>query len=236
MSVLTNHFYRATGWLNPTSYVETGTFKGKNLEKVVAAGHYKSIHSIELSEECYTFNQAKFSDSPIVQMHNGDSAQVMKSIISKLELPIQFFLDAHYSGPGTAHGKLETPLLEELGTIAKANLSGNNVIVIDDCRMLGKRGMARGGGDYQAFESDWSEITEKHILQIVGTGYIKLHNNLNHWTYGKEDQIILLKLDGIRAFSIILEDKIVRLVAHIRTSKNYMSKIIKNLIQRMRKD
>jgi hypothetical protein len=236
MSVLAKNFYRASGWLHPASYVETGTYKGKNLEQVVSVGEFKEIHSIELSEQWHKFNQMKFADNPIVHLHNGDSAQVLQTIITKIELPVQFFLDAHYSGPGTALGKLETPLLEELKSIASANLPGNNVIVIDDCRMLGRRGLALGGGDYQAFESDWSDITERHIVEIVGENYIMLHNNLNHWTYGKIDQIILLKLGGMRAFFMILEDRIIGIISHAKPIAKGFRKIASNLTKRTLRD
>ena len=236
MSVLTKNFYRASGWLHPASYVETGTYKGKNLKQVAAVGEFKEIHSIELSEQWYKFNEMQFADNPIVHIHHGDSAQVLQTIITIIELPVQFFLDAHYSGPGTAFGKMETPLLEELKNIVSADLPGNNVIVIDDCRMLGRRGLALGGGDYEAFESDWSDITERHIVEIVGKNYVMLHNNLNHWSYGKMDQVILLRLDGVRAFFIILEDRIIGIISQGRSIANGFRKLVSNLTKRTHSD
>ena len=47
-----------------------------------------------------------------------------------------FWLDGHYSGKGTAKGKKETPILEELKTIFDTN-DLRYVILIDDARHFG---------------------------------------------------------------------------------------------------
>jgi hypothetical protein len=50
MSVLTKNFFRISGLNRPFTYIETGTYQGKNLLAVIESGNYKSIHSIELSK------------------------------------------------------------------------------------------------------------------------------------------------------------------------------------------
>lgn len=48
---------------------------------------------------------------------------------------ILFWLDAHYSGAGTARGFDETPILEEMQVIRKRHQP--DVILIDDARLFG---------------------------------------------------------------------------------------------------
>lgn len=111
-------------------------------------------------------------------------------ILQTVKNPVQFFLNAHYSGSGTAQEKMETPLLEELSVIMDSKLLGKIIIIIDDCRMLGKIGHTERSNKYESFFSDWSDITENEIRRIVGKDFIVLHNNMNIWTLGKSDHLI----------------------------------------------
>jgi hypothetical protein len=125
------------------------------------------------------------------------------------------FLDAHYSGPGTSMGNEESPLLSELNILSKAKLDSNSVIIVDDCRMLGKKGRTVESNNYQAFESDWTNITYSEICKILGSKWICLTNNLSYWSKGKEDQFIFLRVSGPQRYLLKIEnlilDKICRL-------------------------
>jgi hypothetical protein len=50
-----------------------------------------------------------------------------------LQQPALFWLDAHYSGPLTARGPLDSPIAQELAAIAAHPVRGH-VILIDDMR------------------------------------------------------------------------------------------------------
>jgi hypothetical protein len=123
----------------------------------------------------------------------GDSSTVLEKFDFSTAKTI--FLDAHYSGPGTAHGKMETPLLEELSVLAKSILHFETVIIIDDIRMLGIKSFQPGNGkNYHAFDSDWTDITLENIKEIMGEDFCYLTNNSSWLTYGPADQLIIVKI------------------------------------------
>jgi hypothetical protein len=134
-------------------------------------------------------------------------------LIPQIAEPVHFFLDAHHSGPGTAFGKKETPLLEELEAISRFKLSVETVIVIDDCRMLGKRSLTKTSSDYEGFESDWSDITRSVISDAVGSDYLQLENNLKYWTHGKDDQLILVRVKGLRRALLSGENRLIKIIS-----------------------
>jgi hypothetical protein len=72
----------------------------------------------------------------------GDSAVLLPRVLTGLTGPALFWLDGHYSGPGTARGAKDTPLEAELAAITSHPLAGH-VVLIDDARELGQ-------GDYPA--------------------------------------------------------------------------------------
>lgn len=192
MSQLTELFYTLSGVQHPQSYLETGCYQGLNIEKIISTNKYQEYHSIELSEQWYEYNRTRFSHLNNVFIHLGDSSTILGEINSPS--PKTIFLDAHYSGPGTAHGKLETPLLQELSILASSNLDDDTVIIIDDIRMLGHKGLMPGNGhNYFSYDSDWSDITLENIANIMGTSFTYLTNELSWLTEGPADQLVVFK-------------------------------------------
>ena len=229
MSLLKDRFYSRTKVSLPVTYIETGTFKGKNLEVVLHSDRYSNVHSIDLSHEWYSYNKVKFRNHKGLDLHLGDSAEVLTQLIPKIAEPVHFFLDAHYSGPGTAFGKKETPLLEELEAISRFSLSVGTVIIIDDCRMLGKHSLTKANSDFEAFESDWSDITHRVISDAVGSDYVQLENNLNYWSYGKDDQLIFIRVQGFRRALLIGENRLIMIVSvGIKATRKMKRLIFKN--------
>ena len=197
MSQLTELFYELSGVKRGISYVETGCYEGLNLERVINGSKYQEFHSIELSPEWYEYNRTRFADLDNVFMHLGDSSLVLKDI--NCPSPTTYFLDAHYSGPGTAHGKLESPLLEELRVLKDSNLDDESVIIVDDIRMIGFKGFSPGNGkNYQSFNIDWTDITLESIKNIMGVEYIYLTNDSSWLTEGPSDQLVIFKTSKSR--------------------------------------
>jgi len=193
MSHLTPEFYSQTGLPVSICYLETGCFKGKNLEQVVAFGYHQEYHSIELSKKWYQYNKDRFSSHKNVFLHHGDSKSLIPKLWANLPSPKTIFLDAHYSGPDTELGEEETPLLEELRVLKLLGIDDESIIIIDDTRLLGNRGELQGGGDYAPFFSDWSDITFEAIQEIIGPDYVFLKNDKQTMSKGKADQLILFK-------------------------------------------
>ena len=57
-----------------------------------------------------------------------------EAIIEELAEPALLWLDGHYSGPGSAHGDLDTPIRAELEAAVLA--PHGSVILIDDARIF----------------------------------------------------------------------------------------------------
>jgi len=111
--------------------VETGTFAGETINAVL--GRFDRIYSIELDEGWYANAVKRFAERSDVRLLHGDSSVRLREVLAELHEPALFWLDAHYSGPLTARGPLDSPIVHELDAIAGHPVRGH-VILIDDIR------------------------------------------------------------------------------------------------------
>jgi hypothetical protein len=114
--------------------VETGTYMGGTIEAL--RDRFARIYSIELDDDLYQRARARFAHLPHVTILHGDSAQMLPELLAELREPALFWLDGHYSGPGTAKGRRETPIVEEIRAVL-AHLVAGHVILVDDARAFG---------------------------------------------------------------------------------------------------
>lgn len=114
-------------------FVETGTFHGETV--AACFDEFDELHSIELAEHLFAAAQGRFSAAKKVRLYCGDSARQLEFVLSTLRRPALFWLDAHYSGEGTARAAIDTPIVRELELIAGHQVKGH-VILIDDLRMF----------------------------------------------------------------------------------------------------
>lgn len=192
MPNLTSEFYNLSKTIQTKHYIETGTYLGDGIKCVL--NNYENIHSIELSEKWYHYNVKQFKNNKNVKIHLGDSKKILPELLKTLNEPITIYLDAHYSGGTTAFGEEEVPLLFELEILKQRKY--NDIIIIDDCRLLGKIGIC-GAGDnhpvYPTMRYNWSNITENKIISLMKEEYILLKNDNHKYTDGPSDQFILVK-------------------------------------------
>ncbi len=90
------------------------------------------------------------------------------------DLELIFWLDGHFVGEGTAKGKLNTPIVNELKAILNHKIK-SHVILIDDSEYYnGKndyptigelKGMFKGSGYSLTVENDIIRITPKATLK-----------------------------------------------------------------------
>jgi hypothetical protein len=117
-----------------TLLVETGTYLGDMVYS--QRNNFAHIISIELSHHLFAEARERFHRWRNIQVLCGDSGEVLRQLLKtgKIDQPCLFWLDGHYSGNGTALGKMVTPVFEELDAI----LSGSQkcVILIDDARLF----------------------------------------------------------------------------------------------------
>ena len=192
MPIFTRSFYDLTKTSKTNHYIETGTYLGDGIKSVL--NNYENVHSIELSEKWYLHNVEQFKNNSNVKMYLGDSKKVLPELLNNINEPITIFLDAHYSGGTTALGDEEVPLLFELEILK--NREYDDIIIIDDCRLLGKSGTCGGGPDdpiYPTMNFDWANITENNIVKLMKDGYTLLKNDNYMYTDGAQDQYILVK-------------------------------------------
>ena len=127
-------------------------------------------------------------------MYLGDSKIILPELLNQIQEPVTVFLDAHYSGKLTSFGSEETPLLFELEILK--NRPYDDIIIIDDCRLLGKSGTCGCEPDhpiYPKMEYDWRNITEYEIFKLMKPGYVLLRNDEFKYTDGANDQFVLIK-------------------------------------------
>lgn len=191
MSNLTTKFYDLTKTKKTKHFIETGTYLGYGIKRVLE--NYEYIHSIELSEKWYNYNKEQFKMNDNVKLYLGDSKKVLQELLNTINEPVTIYLDAHYSGTPTACGEEETPLLYELEILK--NRQYDDIIIIDDTRMIGKKGTSGSVENtiYPLMDYDWTDITDNKIYELMKDGYIMLKNDNSVFTDQQPDQYILVK-------------------------------------------
>lgn len=109
--------------------VETGTYLGDTIDAMIDS--FDVIYSVELFAPLYEKAKLRFANRMKVNLYLGDSSHEIKKIISKLDGPALFWLDAHFSGEGTGRGLNDTPIIQELSIIF-SDSSSSHIILIDD--------------------------------------------------------------------------------------------------------
>lgn len=113
-------------------FVETGTAQGETA--LAMQPLFSVVHTIELDLAAYNAAYWRFKPYPNIVCWFGDSGQVLKDVLMLLDSPGLIWLDGHYSGPGSSHGVLDTPIVEELRTLFKDQ--HRHIILIDDARVF----------------------------------------------------------------------------------------------------
>ena len=85
----------------------------------------------------------------------GDSSTKLLELLPNIKGKSIFFLDGHWSGGVTARGNKDCPLYEELESIINFHKDAC-IVIIDDARLFETKN-----------KCDWSEISEKRILEIT---------------------------------------------------------------------
>ena len=127
LSILRNHLLRS----DLKIFVETGTFTGWTLKRIADLDAH--CYSIELDDELYMRAKEKLSNYSNIELLHGDSSELIPKILLQIDAPALFWLDAHYSGEGTAQAEIDTPINAELSAILDHRIK-SHVILIDDAR------------------------------------------------------------------------------------------------------
>jgi len=150
-------------------FVETGTFRGDMVEAM--RRQCRTIVSIELDDARFEAACARFAGRDGVTILHGDSALLLPDVIAGLEEPALFWLDGHYSGPGTSRGESDTPILTELAHVLGSDEPGH-AILVDDARLFdGTRdypGLADLERHVRELRPDVSFVVRDDVIEIGG--------------------------------------------------------------------
>jgi hypothetical protein len=114
--------------------IETGTFLGDTA--AFLSRHGCEVITIEIDAKLAGLARFRFDGDKNVRLLEGDSSTLLPKILGEISRPALFYLDAHYSGPGTGMGNSETPITAEID-IVLARAPAGSVVVIDDARCFG---------------------------------------------------------------------------------------------------
>ena len=112
------------------TFIETGTYRGKMVYAVMP--YVDTVYSIELDPLYCQRAQARFAGYSNIHIIQGQSGDVLPKIMTDINEPCLFWLDAHYSGGSTAKGPQDTPIMQELQCLLNHGFADRHIILIDD--------------------------------------------------------------------------------------------------------
>lgn len=113
-------------------FIETGTCLGETA--YWASQYFSKVLTIEYSRDLYQQCTQKYAHVKNIEFLFGDSRARLMEIVSHLETPGFFWLDAHWSGGATYGEGDECPVVQELEIINRA--AHDHFICIDDARLF----------------------------------------------------------------------------------------------------
>lgn len=146
------------------NFIETGTYLGSMVD--ASRDIFDKIYTIELDKILYKRAKKKFAKLKHISVFLGDSSLVLPTILKKIENPVLFWLDAHYSGGITTKGNLITPITEEVNSILRHKVK-NHIILIDDASLF------IGKNNYPIVKKLKGDIIKKYPQAIF-----KVENNI----------------------------------------------------------
>lgn len=151
-------------------FIETGTFAGGMVDAL--KGRFERVVSIELDPGWHSRAVQRFRADPHVTLLMGDSGLRLREVLDSLTEPALFWLDAHYSGPVTARGAIDTPIVRELAAIRAHPVTGH-VVLIDDMRDF------RGRDGYPTVD----ELV-RWIRAVDPGGVVEVRDDILRWHSG----------------------------------------------------
>jgi len=111
-------------------------------------------------DESFSGSEYYFDDK--LKLICGDSSEMLEIILSEIDEPVCFWLDAHAGASKYSRGDDDVPLIKELSTIAKHHVK-NHIIGIDDAHLFGQKQYDSNGN----MICDYSEITFDKVKSLI---------------------------------------------------------------------
>ena len=154
-------------------FLETGSYLGDGIQKAIECG-YEKIISIECKKEYHELCKEKFINNSNVELILGDSSKVLSSVVSSINEPITFWLDAHYmwNDPNqdiNEHpGRGKIPLIEELEQIKNHPIK-SHTLLIDDLEPLAD--LSNKGDDPPTGSVETQVDNLKNFVSTINNNY-----------------------------------------------------------------
>ncbi len=143
-------------------FIETGTCSGDGVQSALDAG-FKNIISLELSRELHDISKDRFNGNENVRLILGNSKKILSKVISSIDEPITFWLDAHYSGGTVVDSRTVVtsndgpdPLMDELRAINGHHLNTHTIMIDDYIHFR-----------HEAIMSSLWDINPDYILRLI---------------------------------------------------------------------
>ena len=117
----------------------------------------------EVKDESFRDSEYYFDNK--LKLICGDSSEVLKDVLSELDEPACFWLDAHAGAPKYARGNSDVPVLKELEVISNHHIK-NHIIAIDDAHMFGIQQLDSNGNVTCDYSDVPYELVKEKILSI----------------------------------------------------------------------
>ena len=143
----------------PGIFVETGTYKAQSI--LAMDRWFDETHTIEIETGLYEKAVKKCARTKI-NLHHGDSAEIVPRLAKQLGQPAIWYLDAHWFPDPQVHGEKPFPLWDELKAIV--DREKRDIIIVDDLHAFGRRCLHNGKED----RCPWWEVSMKSLEEFVG--------------------------------------------------------------------
>ena len=121
-----------------------------------------NFHANALDE---SFSGSEYYFDNKLKLICGDSSEMLEGVLSELDEPACFWLDAHAGSSKYARGDCDVPLLKELAVIANHHIK-NHIIAIDDAHMFGIQQLDSNGNVMCDYTDVPYERVKEKILSI----------------------------------------------------------------------
>lgn len=116
-------------------WVETGTYLGTTTAFLAASAEH--VYSIEPDPQLAARARARFARNDRVTIIEGLSEVELPALLPRLDGPVSFWLDGHYSFGITHKGPTDTPIQAELSAIEGHLLRfKDTTVLVDDFRIF----------------------------------------------------------------------------------------------------
>jgi hypothetical protein len=120
---------------NLENFIETGCHTGSGIAHALSSG-LKNVYSCDIDKKFVEYCQNRFPGHSIVHEH---SAKFLEDTVDFISGNCLFWLDAHFpelTGGTSSNEEERFPLFKELEILSKKDNIQNDVIIIDDIRVI----------------------------------------------------------------------------------------------------